>query len=172
MFYSWIPKTVPGLTKCFILEKPTFWSWWMNLPEINGSRISLKMRQNYRTFCRTLLGHPGQFLTTTDQLSYYLIIRLLWLAVPNGPIRISIANELRLNDLFFGHTFFRHFSDYWWRHHFYDVFIILYLFIYFRQKTKQKMAQQENNREFLITHTQWDQAQVNSSWRHYYVIVT
>jgi len=24
------------------------------------------------------------------------------------------------------------------------------------------MAQQENNREFLITHTQWDQAQVNS----------
>ena len=161
MFYSWIPKTVPGLTKCFILEKPTFWSWWMNLPEINGSRISLKMRQNYRTFCRTLLGHPGQFLTTTDQLSYYLIIRHFWLAVPNGPIRISIANELRLNDLFFGHTFFRHFSDYWWRHHFYDVFIILYLFIYFRQKTKQKMAQQENNREFLITHTQWDQAQVN-----------
>ena len=130
MFYSWIPKTVPGLTKCFILEKPTFWSWWMNLPEINASRISLKMRQNYRTFCRTLLGHPGQFLTTTDQLSYYLIIRHLWLAVPNGPIRISIANELRLNDLFFGHTFFRHFSDYWWRHHFYDVFIILYLLFY------------------------------------------
>ena len=75
--------------------------------EINGSRISLKISQFYRTFCRTL-GHPGQFLTVTDQLSYYLIICYHWLAVPNGPIRISIANELRLNDQF-SVTLFHHF---------------------------------------------------------------
>ena len=103
--------------------------------EINGSRISLKISQYYRTFCRTL-GHPGQFLTVTDQLSYYLIICYHWLAVPNGPIRISIANELRLKDQFsvtLFHHFFQNIGN-WWRHQFYDV-TDLYLFIYFR-KTK------------------------------------
>ena len=112
-----------------ILAQGVFW-WW-NHPKINGFRLCLKMRQYYRTFCRTL-GHPGQFLTVTDQLSYYLIIRYLWLAVPNGPIRISIANELRLNDLFlvtfFDHFFFRllKIDDVitFWRHW----FIFIYLF--------------------------------------------
>ena len=67
----------------------------------------------------------------------------------------------------FGHTFWSLFSrllkidDVITSMTLYDV-TDLYLFIYFRKN--EKMAQQENNREFLITHTQWDQAQVNFSW--------
>ena len=74
----------------------------------------------------------------------------------------------------FGHTFWSLFQtiENWWRHHFDDNYLWRYWFIFILEKKKRKMAQQENNREFLITHTQWDQAQVNKSLRHYYVIVT
>ena len=51
-------------------------------------------------------------------------------------------------------------------------FLLFYIYLFILEKNEQKMAQQENNREFLITHTQWDQAQVNLSLRHCYVMVT